>query len=552
MQDDAPKFFDVIVIGAGMAGLKCANDLQEAGLNVVVLELKNRIGGRILSAVNKNGKKIDLGASWLHKPENNPLYEKAQRYAELQPTHYSLARPTAKLGAMLMYDKNNRLIPKEKIEAAKKITKKFSEYLDINNKKFQGKKSQQQAAHEFCQENQLSSEDSQFFKSVLELIISSDNGVFPNKISAGENLVEDDEEIKKINHDFIFYPHSYEILIEKLAATSTIILNQTVKAINYEHEMVEIQVSSTLRENKIADTEIDTIYYCRKVFVTLPIGVLQKKVVIFNPPLPTKSLEAIQHMNAGNFKKTVLSFSKPLSLPAQEWLVFLRPDGQYEVMNYASLKKCPGNILVFFTQGELSKRLDRKDSKELVQSLLKILIDVYGEYAIPNNSELEYITSNWAEDPAFYGSYSSPGPKSLPSDHQAIWGPHGNNKQVIIGGEAASPHQDYSRYGTTDGAYLSGEEGAKQFIFSNMSTIAQMIFGMKLPFPAVFKSLADQLNTLIKELGSCKSYFPGKIVMSGVMLHPSCSFFQPPLEKFTPPTPRPPAPIATLRMNSYT
>ena len=55
---------DVIVVGAGLSGLVCARRLREAGKSVVVLEARDRIGGRMHS-IPFAGTTIDLGAQWM-------------------------------------------------------------------------------------------------------------------------------------------------------------------------------------------------------------------------------------------------------------------------------------------------------------------------------------------------------------------------------------------------------------------------------------------------------------------------------------------------------
>ena len=54
---------DVVVIGAGLAGLRCAVVLAERGLEVVVLEARDRIGGRV-DTDRSWGVPIELGAAW--------------------------------------------------------------------------------------------------------------------------------------------------------------------------------------------------------------------------------------------------------------------------------------------------------------------------------------------------------------------------------------------------------------------------------------------------------------------------------------------------------
>ena len=62
----------VLVIGAGIAGLTVANALAHAAVDCVVLEARRRIGGRLYTA-DLGGSGVDLGGSWIHHPEGNPL-----------------------------------------------------------------------------------------------------------------------------------------------------------------------------------------------------------------------------------------------------------------------------------------------------------------------------------------------------------------------------------------------------------------------------------------------------------------------------------------------
>lgn len=53
---------DVIIIGAGIAGLAAAQKLSSCGLSVILIEARDRVGGRIWSTATTSGIPIDLGA----------------------------------------------------------------------------------------------------------------------------------------------------------------------------------------------------------------------------------------------------------------------------------------------------------------------------------------------------------------------------------------------------------------------------------------------------------------------------------------------------------
>jgi monoamine oxidase len=71
---------DVIVIGAGAAGLGAARRLAAAGVAVRVVEARNRVGGRAWTARSPSGLPIELGCAWLHSADENELAALALRH----------------------------------------------------------------------------------------------------------------------------------------------------------------------------------------------------------------------------------------------------------------------------------------------------------------------------------------------------------------------------------------------------------------------------------------------------------------------------------------
>lgn len=64
--------FDVVVVGAGAAGIAAGKRLQATKLKTVVIEARDRLGGRASSVPTAIGKQVDLGCEWLHSADINP------------------------------------------------------------------------------------------------------------------------------------------------------------------------------------------------------------------------------------------------------------------------------------------------------------------------------------------------------------------------------------------------------------------------------------------------------------------------------------------------
>ncbi len=84
----------VLVAGAGIAGLTVANALTRAGVDCVVLEARDRIGGRLHTA-DLDGAPVDLGGSWIHMPDGNPM----RAFARLAGVPCRSANPVPEMAA---------------------------------------------------------------------------------------------------------------------------------------------------------------------------------------------------------------------------------------------------------------------------------------------------------------------------------------------------------------------------------------------------------------------------------------------------------------------
>lgn len=75
------KTYDIIVVGAGLSGLQAAYDVQQAGLSCIVLEARNRVGGKTWSVPLANGKgSVDIGAAWTNDTNQSHIYALTQKF----------------------------------------------------------------------------------------------------------------------------------------------------------------------------------------------------------------------------------------------------------------------------------------------------------------------------------------------------------------------------------------------------------------------------------------------------------------------------------------
>jgi len=432
---------EVIIIGAGMSGLAAAQELHKAGVDVLILEARDRVGGRI-HTVQPWGAPTDLGASWVHKTTNNPLATIIKmNNIPIAYTKYSSGFAFTKFDASVVYDENGKPLDEARLKAAVDQLKKFKAYVDENSAAYKADYSVDNALQDYMKNNPMSEDSIHLLKH-----ISTDMGEFDSAADKEDISIKVAQATEPVTSgkDAIFV-NGYTQLISQMTKNVPILLNQIVTEIQYTDEGVKI----TTKENQE--------YEARYVIVTLPLGVLKAGTVEFNPELPEEKQAAIKRMGMGLMNKAYLLFEEPFWDQEKEWLIFFppkdAPEESFEALNYYTKTEQP--ILLFFSEGPFAKELEKESDEEIIDRVMQTLKTVYGE-DIPYPSS--HIITRWGSDPFAQGSYSFASVTGEVDDYQILAKPIQNT--VFFAGEATS---------TTDpsmvqGAYLSGVKAAQDVI----------------------------------------------------------------------------------------
>lgn len=122
----AAHHYDTIIIGAGVSGLTAAYHLHNAQQKVLIIEAKNRLGGRVYTSYDW-GFATDLGASWIHAIENNPLLPLIGKQSIIINS-YSNSDPVAMLTNYALYDSEGKPVSKQTQTLFSSLTKEFLRY----------------------------------------------------------------------------------------------------------------------------------------------------------------------------------------------------------------------------------------------------------------------------------------------------------------------------------------------------------------------------------------------------------------------------------------
>lgn len=419
---------DVIVIGAGAAGLAAAGKLASQGYSVLVLEARDRIGGRIHTSMQWAGTPIDLGASWIHGVKGNPLTAIANTLNLARvPTYYNdeveIFPGGARAGAAFQADYTwaANVVGKARAAADRlnhdtSLANAVLAYLGgtlptggrlVALNYYVNSVIEQEYAADWTQ---------------LSAWNFDDDGAFPG-------------------HDALIV-QGYIQIANYLAQGIDVRLGQIVTGIEWSASGVTV-------------TTTTGTWSAPQCVVTLPIGVLQANKVVFSPALPAMQADAIAGLGMGLLNKTILRFPAPFWPKKPDWIEYLtNTKGVWA--EWISLE--PGfrqPILVGFNAGNQAHAIEAQDDASTIAGAMTALRSMFGA-TVPD--PLDAQITRWASDPYALGSYSFEPVGASRRTRIRLATPVG--KSLVFAGEATHPKYP----ATVHGAYLAGLRAADQIV----------------------------------------------------------------------------------------
>ena len=409
----------VAIIGAGVAGLAAGQALHQSGAKVVLLEARERIGGRIWTDHNL-GVPVDMGAASIHGTKGNPIRKIAKRLG--------IRRQKADFDSYVCFLQDGSRVEDAMIDATEK---KFRKRVKKLRRAAQPDETLADTVNRTCPE--LLSDPLLRMQVAIEL--EFDVGGPLACLSATH--WDDDSLFKGPD---LHLPDGYDAIAAHLAEGLDIRLSQIVRAIKRSETSVRIETDGE-------EIEAD---YC---ICTVPIGVLKAQSIAFEPSLPAAIQSAIDAIGAGNADKVALKFDTVFWDNDAEYIGYAGDErGRYPyLLNLNTI--IPGcNILVSYAVGDFGRAWQGQDDETIQADLLTMLADIYGD-AVPEPHAM--LISRWTQDPFSRCSYSYAALPASKADFRTLQSIV--DDRLLFAGEHTS-----GRYrGTVHGAYLSGIRAAE-------------------------------------------------------------------------------------------
>lgn len=409
----------VLVVGAGMAGLAAARSLADRGYDVVVIEARDRIGGRVWTSRQWADAPIDLGASWIHGVRGNPLTPLAGAAgAPTVLTSYDSYRLYAPSGGPLDAD-TERMLDSFWRQVAAAIRRGQRAEVD---------RAVRETVHDELGWSQLSGLEQQLVEFALN-DAEQEYGGSADRLSTW--WFDSDAGFR--GEDALF-PQGYDAIPTWLAAGLDVRTGQRVREIRHSGAGASVVAEGAT-------------FTGDRVIVTLPLGVLQAGTIRFDPELPADKTAAIDALGMGLLDKVCLRFPEVFWSQDHDWHERVPPrPGRWQA--WVSLARPTGQpILMGFNAADFAARTERWSDRRIVRQAMRALRAMFGA-GIPDPTEAQI--TRWGQDPFSLGAYSYYAVGSRPATRDRLAA--SVEDRLFFAGEATSRRY----FGTVHGAYLSG------------------------------------------------------------------------------------------------
>jgi monoamine oxidase len=412
---------DVVVIGAGAAGIAAARELRALKQDFLLLEASHRIGGRAYTEHLMPGVPFDLGAHWLMAASANPLLPLARAEGLLldeAAEHYTVAR----------YFEDGAWLPDD-------AWKQLQAFWDAQFAALRAASDGHDRASVF----DVIDNDHRWAP-YFHMFFAQD---FTRDVDQAS--VEDVLAYVRREHD-LAVATGLGNLLARYGAAVPVALNSAVRKIDWSGRSIKLDTArGTVRAGKI--------------ILTVSTGVLAAREIDFFPALPPWKTEAILGLPLGSSTRVALMFDKPLlrELPAA---FTVRAAGD-EPLDFRS-RPFGYDYLEVSTGGRRAGWLEKSGQRATIDYILERLRQVAGNAAVPE--PVRHIVSAWSGDPWVRGSYSCARPGAarqrsvlaLPVDDR-----------IFFAGEATSG----DNYASIHGACFSGRDAARATVARDPPTV---------------------------------------------------------------------------------
>ena len=421
--------YRVIVIGAGSSGLAAARALADAGCPAMVLEARDRLGGRTWTDYTLANHPIELGAEVVHDCRD-VIGQLIRRYGlttipdiDTDGIYFSLDGPLTK---------NDALNLPEALELVEALKAKGREYLKS------GKPDISVAEFLALDPPPLPSLHSAGSLAMINNMIANDYG--PDITQLGlVGFLESDFSGYDVTHNRRVV-EGYSELFKRMAADLDIHLSTPVVRIDHDEKGVTVW------------TETETLS-ADHVIISVPIGVLKAGDIVFNPVLPEHKSHAIQSIGCAHIIKVILKFSEAFWPDDLGYIITKRESQLW--WRPGSLRKDEEPVLTAFMGGEAARHYEQR-GEHAVEAAIGELEEMFGRPLAHLLTDSR--VAGWGSDAFVKTGYSYIPVRCPMSLREELARPVGD--RVFFAGEAtAGVH-----YGSVHGAIESGQRAAREVL----------------------------------------------------------------------------------------